>query len=246
MFDDGDDVITRAPTGTWQNDVASKASWDLDQRDPASTRRFPCEFWVLVRYAHTVQLAVAAVVLHKEWASAAGTLKLPAVNPLADEVEPVEAVTTWKLAPLSAEQRARVATALAQSIPTQQSLAATLEKVQAAEQRLKGLQEGNLSLRTDIGAEEIKLQAASQVLKAKLEDLLDLCSQLENALDLCEVSSWDAPTQPEDAEASAMYEELLRKLQDSRAEAQAFVRVSHFIMDEALSKKESLNAHTNP
>lgn len=37
--------------------------------------------------------------------------------------------------------------------------------LQAAEQRLKSLQEGNMSLRTDIGAEEIKLQAASQVLK---------------------------------------------------------------------------------
>lgn len=52
-------------------------------------------------------------------------------------------------------------------------------------------------------------------------------------------------TLSQDAEASAMYEELLRKLQDSRAEAQAFVRVSHFIMDEALSKKESLNAHAH-
>jgi hypothetical protein len=41
-----------------------------------------------------------------------------------------------------------------------------------------------------------------------------------------------------------MYEELLSRLQDSRAEAQAFVRVSHFIMDEALSRKESLKSHT--
>ncbi|BDA45697.1 hypothetical protein COCOBI_07-4840 [Coccomyxa sp. Obi] len=201
---------------------------------------------VLVRYAHTVQLGVAAAVLHKEWASAAGTPTLPALIPLAEEVEPVEAVNNRRLAPLSAEQRPRVATALAQSAATQQSLAATLEKVQAAVQRLKGLQEGNMSLRTDIGAEQIKLQAASQVLEAKLEDLLDMCSELENALDICEEASpSDTPTQPEDAEAIAMYEELLRKLQDSRAEAQAFVRVSHFIMDEALSKKESLDAHAH-
>ena len=138
------------------------------------------------------------------------------------QVEPVEAVNTRKVAPLSAQQRPRVATALAQSAATRQSLVATLEKVQvlythacqiciewmmnkrasratppaksshaswagtsrpgkwlqrcietlmclqAAEQRLKSLQEGNMSLRTDIGAEEIKLQAASQVLKVSL------------------------------------------------------------------------------
>lgn len=28
--------------------------------------------WVLVRYTHTVQLALAAAILHREWASAAG------------------------------------------------------------------------------------------------------------------------------------------------------------------------------
>lgn len=46
------------------------------------------------------------------------------------QVEPVEAVNSRKLAPLSAQQRPRVATALAQSAATRQSLAATLEKVQ--------------------------------------------------------------------------------------------------------------------
>lgn len=44
-------------------------------------KKFPVELrgdlfvlasWVLVRYAHTVQLALAAALLHKEWASAAG------------------------------------------------------------------------------------------------------------------------------------------------------------------------------
>ncbi|KAK9904185.1 hypothetical protein WJX75_006254 [Coccomyxa subellipsoidea] len=75
-----------------------------------------------------------------------------------------------------------------ESAATQQGLAGTLEKVQAAEQRLKSLQEGNRSLRTDIGGEQIKLQAAAQVLLAKQKDLLDMCQHLEDAIDLCEDS----------------------------------------------------------
>ncbi|EIE22728.1 hypothetical protein COCSUDRAFT_63865 [Coccomyxa subellipsoidea C-169] len=129
------------------------------------------------------------------------------------QVTPTQTVRVRRLPLLTTELRSRVAAALAQTAATQQALAGTLEKVQAAGERIKSLQEGNKSLRTEIGGEQIKLQAAAQVL-------------LEQ----------EGP--------SAIYEELLSNLQDSRAEAQAFMRVSHFIMDEALSRKESLNAHT--
>ncbi|CAK0782896.1 hypothetical protein CVIRNUC_006091 [Coccomyxa viridis] len=131
-------------------------------------------------------------------------------------------------AALTAEGRQQAQHSVSMLKETVDRLGSTLQNAQAALQHFQALLDGEPQLAGQIGNEQIKTRAASQVLWAKRRELSGLIKELDSRLHGSNASSASVP----DADTRGL-SELTSAAEACAAETEAFLHVAEFTIKEA-------------